>query len=88
MSFSGTYCCTVQDVALRRVKRAYWGIRVLPAGVLNLDYESSQARWESTGNWQNDTVSHQHHYLTALLYKVHFGFKRSSVGAHDDSSIT
>ncbi|XP_040050514.2 transmembrane protein 81 isoform X2 [Gasterosteus aculeatus] len=75
---AGTYCCTVQDVALRRVKRAYWGIRVLPAGVLNLDYESSQARWESTGNWQNDTVSHQHHYLTALLYKLVISLSLSS----------
>ncbi|KAM8863823.1 transmembrane protein 81 [Spinachia spinachia] len=67
---AGTYCCTVQDVTLRRVKRAYWGIRVLPVGVLDLDYESSQARWESSGNQQNDTVSHQRHYVTALHYMM------------------
>ncbi|KAM6930020.1 transmembrane protein 81-like [Lycodopsis pacificus] len=38
---AGTYRCDVQDVTLRIVKRAYWGIRVLPVGILNLDYESS-----------------------------------------------
>ncbi|XP_022618795.1 transmembrane protein 81 [Seriola dumerili] len=36
---AGTYRCDVQDAVFRRVKRVYWGIRVLPAGVLNLDYD-------------------------------------------------
>nr|XP_019965739.1 PREDICTED: transmembrane protein 81 [Paralichthys olivaceus] len=34
---AGTYLCDVQDARLRRVKRVYWGVRVLPAGILNLD---------------------------------------------------
>uniref|UniRef100_A0A3P8S1V3 Transmembrane protein 81 n=1 Tax=Amphiprion percula TaxID=161767 RepID=A0A3P8S1V3_AMPPE len=53
---AGTYRCDVQDASFRRVKRAYWGIRVLPVGILNLDYESSQAQQESTGNRQSQTV--------------------------------
>ncbi|XP_037336313.2 transmembrane protein 81 isoform X1 [Pungitius pungitius] len=64
---AGTYCCTVQDVTLRRVKRACWGIRVLPARVLNLNHESSQARWESTGKQQNDTASHQIYTMVITL---------------------
>ncbi|XP_071401669.1 transmembrane protein 81 [Centroberyx affinis] len=53
---AGTYRCDVQDAALRRVKRAYWGVRVLPRGVLDLDYDSSLALWHRTGNHQNQTV--------------------------------
>ncbi|XP_078144181.1 transmembrane protein 81 [Centroberyx gerrardi] len=53
---AGTYRCDVQDAALRRVKRAYWGVRVLPRGVLDLDYDSSLALWHWTGNYQNRTV--------------------------------
>ncbi|XP_034445751.1 transmembrane protein 81-like [Hippoglossus hippoglossus] len=34
---AGTYRCDVQDAGFRRVKRVYWGVRVLPAGILNLD---------------------------------------------------
>uniref|UniRef100_A0A8C2ZNP0 Transmembrane protein 81 n=1 Tax=Cyclopterus lumpus TaxID=8103 RepID=A0A8C2ZNP0_CYCLU len=63
--FNSTYCCVVQDVTLRRVKRAYWGIRVLPVGFLNLDYESSLAQWDCTGNQQNETVSDQHSHKTS-----------------------
>uniref|UniRef100_A0A8C5GLT9 Transmembrane protein 81 n=1 Tax=Gouania willdenowi TaxID=441366 RepID=A0A8C5GLT9_GOUWI len=43
---AGTYRCEVQDASYRRVKRAYWGIRVLPVGVVNLDYESSLSQWD------------------------------------------
>ncbi|XP_062247428.1 transmembrane protein 81 [Platichthys flesus] len=34
---AGTYLCEVQDGSFRRVKRVYWGVRVLPAGILDLD---------------------------------------------------
>ncbi|KAM6960563.1 transmembrane protein 81 [Aplochiton taeniatus] len=44
MTFS-TYRCDVQDRAFHRVKRLYSGIRVLPAGVLSLDYSNALARW-------------------------------------------
>ncbi|XP_070695083.1 transmembrane protein 81 [Pempheris klunzingeri] len=55
---AGTYRCDVQDSAFRRVKRVYWGIRVLPIGFLNLDYESSLAQW-ATVNQQNQTVTEE-----------------------------
>ncbi len=59
LSFSGTYRCDVQDATFHRVKRVYWGIRVLPPGVLNLDYESSLAQWDSSGYQHNQTVPDQ-----------------------------
>ncbi|CAK6977004.1 transmembrane protein 81 [Scomber scombrus] len=65
---AGTYRCEVQDAAFRRVKRVYWGIRVLPDGILNLDYESSLAQWESAGIQENQTVSDQDDHRTALLH--------------------
>ncbi|KAJ0036493.1 hypothetical protein NQD34_005170, partial [Periophthalmus magnuspinnatus] len=34
---AGTYRCDVQDAGFRRVKRIYWGVRVLHPGVINLD---------------------------------------------------
>ncbi|XP_041654990.1 transmembrane protein 81 [Cheilinus undulatus] len=34
---AGTYRCDVQDASYRRVKRVYWGIRVVPVGVLDID---------------------------------------------------
>ncbi|XP_034552108.1 transmembrane protein 81 [Notolabrus celidotus] len=37
---AGTYRCNVQDASFRRVKRVYWGIRVLPVDVLNLNHTS------------------------------------------------
>ncbi|XP_031701683.1 transmembrane protein 81 [Anarrhichthys ocellatus] len=78
---AGTYRCIVQDVTLRRVKRVYWGIRVLPVGILNLDYESSLAQWDSTGNQQNETASDQHHQKMALLYPMLISLSLSGVGA-------
>ncbi|XP_068590004.1 transmembrane protein 81 [Cebidichthys violaceus] len=78
---AGTYRCIVQDVTLRRVKRAYWGIRVLPVGIINLDYESSLAQWDSTGHQQNETVSDQHYQETALLYTMLISLSLSGVGA-------
>uniref|UniRef100_A0A3Q1EI74 Transmembrane protein 81 n=1 Tax=Acanthochromis polyacanthus TaxID=80966 RepID=A0A3Q1EI74_9TELE len=65
-----TYRCDVQDASFRRVKRAYWGIRVLPAGILNLDYESSQAQRESTGNQQSQTVPRQSPLLLLMVLLV------------------
>ncbi|KAI3357855.1 hypothetical protein L3Q82_016239 [Scortum barcoo] len=67
---AGTYQCVVQDATFRRVKRISWGIRVLPVGVLNLDYESSLAQWDSAGNRQNLTKSAQRDLTTALQYTV------------------
>ncbi|XP_071333594.1 transmembrane protein 81 isoform X1 [Trachinotus anak] len=78
---AGTYRCDVQDAVSRRVKRVYWGIRVLPAGFLNLDYESSLAQWESTGNQQNQTVSDQQDHRTALLYTALIALGSAGVAA-------
>ncbi|KAK7883805.1 hypothetical protein WMY93_026928 [Mugilogobius chulae] len=36
-----TYRCDVQDADFRRVKRIYWGVRVLPPDVINLDTRRS-----------------------------------------------
>ncbi|XP_068452810.1 transmembrane protein 81 [Clinocottus analis] len=55
---AGTYRCVVQDVSLHRVKKVYWGIRVLPVGFLNLDYKSSLAQWDA-GKHHNDTAADQ-----------------------------
>uniref|UniRef100_A0A087Y4Y6 Transmembrane protein 81 n=1 Tax=Poecilia formosa TaxID=48698 RepID=A0A087Y4Y6_POEFO len=43
---AGTYRCDVQDANYRRKKTVYWGVRVLPAGVVNLDYQSSLLQWD------------------------------------------
>lgn len=56
---------------LRRVKRVYWGVRVLPGGILSLDYESSLANWEL--NQQNQTVRGQHAHSVLVLYVVSVG---------------
>uniref|UniRef100_A0A3Q3L8F8 Transmembrane protein 81 n=1 Tax=Mastacembelus armatus TaxID=205130 RepID=A0A3Q3L8F8_9TELE len=72
MIFSGTYCCDVQDTSFRLVKRAYWGIRVLPVGVISLNYERSVAQWDSSGNQQ---VTKRHDYRRTLLYMVWFSLK-------------
>uniref|UniRef100_A0A672HVT4 Transmembrane protein 81 n=1 Tax=Salarias fasciatus TaxID=181472 RepID=A0A672HVT4_SALFA len=56
--FSGTYRCDVQDAAFRRVKRVYWGVRVLPAGVLDLDYDRSLSRWNQAN--VSDSPFHPH----------------------------
>lgn len=70
----GTYRCDVQDAQHRRMKRIYWGIRVLPEG-LNLDYDSSVERWNSSGEQQEQSSSPG----DILLYSVSFG---SSCSAH------
>ncbi|XP_033484060.2 transmembrane protein 81 [Epinephelus lanceolatus] len=78
---AGTYCCVVQDANFRRVKKVYWGIRVLPIGVLNLDYESSLAQWDSTGNQQNQTVSDELDHMVALLDMLLYYSSLAGVGA-------
>ncbi|XP_035513207.1 transmembrane protein 81 [Morone saxatilis] len=78
---AGTYRCDVQDATFHRVKRVYWGIRVMPVGVLNLDYESSLAQWDSTKNQQNQTMSDQPDNRTALLYTVLLSLSLAGLGA-------
>lgn len=59
----------MQDVSFRRVKREYWGIRVLPAGLFNLDYlpnETSLDRWNSTGSQQGVLVDSRSTLLMAV----------------------
>ncbi|XP_053174073.1 transmembrane protein 81 [Scomber japonicus] len=77
---AGTYRCEVQDAAFRRVKRVYWGIRVLPDGILNLDYESSLAQWESAGSQENQTVSDHDHHRTALLHTALISLSLAGLG--------
>ncbi|XP_028308157.1 transmembrane protein 81 [Gouania willdenowi] len=60
---AGTYRCEVQDASYRRVKRAYWGIRVLPVGVVNLDYESSLSQWDQPGKQHKQTSLRVHHMV-------------------------
>lgn len=67
LSCLGTYRCDVQDKNFRRVKRAYWGIRVLPSGIFDLDYEGTLSKWD---NWQNQTMTHLQDYKTVLIYMV------------------
>ncbi|XP_047458971.1 transmembrane protein 81 [Mugil cephalus] len=64
---AGTYRCEVQDATFHRVKRVYWGIRVLPVGILNLDYESSLAQWDLAGKQQNQTVSGDRTFLPYIM---------------------
>ncbi|KAK5863972.1 hypothetical protein PBY51_000951 [Eleginops maclovinus] len=77
---AGTYRCLVQDASFRRVKRVYWGIRVLPISVINLDYESSLAQWDS-GNQQNQTESDQPDQRTPLIYTMLISLSLAGVGA-------
>ncbi|XP_070825442.1 transmembrane protein 81 [Chaetodon trifascialis] len=78
---AGTYRCDVHDATFRRVKRVYWGVRVLPVGVLNLDYQSSLAQWDSTANQQNQTMSDQHAHWALLLNTVLISFSLAGVAA-------
>ncbi|XP_039460968.1 transmembrane protein 81 isoform X1 [Oreochromis aureus] len=64
---AGTYRCDVQDAAYRRVKRAYWGIRVLPVGVLSLDYDSSLALWDEGEKNQTEEEEEQRKILPFAL---------------------
>lgn len=68
---SGTYRCDVQDTSHRRVKRIYWGIRVLPVGIVNLDYDSSVEEGNSTDIQQEQGGTGGR---DILLHTVRFGF--------------
>lgn len=68
---SGTYRCDVQDTSHRRVKRTYWGIRVLPVGIVNLDYDSSVEQGNSTDTQQEQSGTDGR---DILLHAVRFGF--------------
>ncbi|XP_029011796.3 transmembrane protein 81 isoform X2 [Betta splendens] len=78
---SGTYCCEVQDATYHRVKSIYWGIRVLPAAVVNLDYEGALAQWESNRSQGNQTGFEQSVQRTALLSMVLISLSIAGVGA-------
>ncbi|KAF7209382.1 transcript variant X1 [Nothobranchius furzeri] len=77
-SDAGTYRCDVQDTTFRRVKRIYWGIRVLPEGVMHLDYDSSVAQWEPADSQQNLDGFHQN-TGRILLYAAAFGLILSAI---------
>uniref|UniRef100_A0A3Q2Z9D6 Transmembrane protein 81 n=1 Tax=Hippocampus comes TaxID=109280 RepID=A0A3Q2Z9D6_HIPCM len=53
----GTYRCDVLDANFRRLKTVYWGVRVLPKGILNLDYDHAQSVWDSPWNWKKYIMS-------------------------------
>ncbi|XP_068180431.1 transmembrane protein 81 [Antennarius striatus] len=68
---AGTYRCRVMDSAFREVKRIYWGVRVIPADFLNLDYESSLAHWDTQ---QNQTLLDLLDQITPLYQTVLISF--------------
>lgn len=53
----GTYRCDVLDADFRRLKTVYWGVRVLPKGILNLDYDHAQSVWDSPWLWKKHIMS-------------------------------
>ncbi|XP_008402509.1 transmembrane protein 81 isoform X1 [Poecilia reticulata] len=67
---AGTYRCDIQDANYRRKKTVYWGIRVLPAGVVNLDYQSSLMQWDVAGRGAEASGGLQMAAGRILLYAV------------------
>ncbi|XP_061665190.1 transmembrane protein 81 [Syngnathoides biaculeatus] len=65
---AGTYRCDVLDAHFRRLKTVYWGVRVLPRGVLNLDYDHAQRVWESAWHWKKHLFSSHHDTRILWLY--------------------
>lgn len=55
------------------MKRIYWGIRVLPVGILNLDYDSPAEQWNTTESQQEQSGSNRYG-RHVLLYTVRFEF--------------
>lgn len=55
------------------MKRIYWGIRVLPVGILNLDYDSPVEQWNTTESQQKQSGS-EGYGRHVLLYTVSFEF--------------
>ncbi|XP_076027766.1 transmembrane protein 81 [Genypterus blacodes] len=64
---AGTYRCDVQNAALRRVKRVYWGVRVVPAWLLD-DYSPQQKGLQPTQ--QSHTVASAQGFHWTLLLNV------------------
>ncbi|MED6282532.1 hypothetical protein CHARACLAT_033073 [Characodon lateralis] len=58
------------------MKRAYWGVRVLPSEVVNLDYQSSLTQWELPESQQNLGVQQ----LTTGRVLLHAIFDMSNSG--------
>ncbi|CAG02315.1 unnamed protein product [Tetraodon nigroviridis] len=77
---AGTYRCDVQDSHYRRVKRIYWGIRILPVGILNLDYDASADKWNSSQSEQDQSGSDGYRRVY-VLYTLLSGLSIASVGA-------
>ncbi|KAJ8274710.1 hypothetical protein COCON_G00093350 [Conger conger] len=50
---AGTYRCDVQDSAHRMVKRVYFGVKVLPADVIQLNFTSALSQWDIPDNRLN-----------------------------------
>ncbi|RVE71063.1 hypothetical protein OJAV_G00070600 [Oryzias javanicus] len=73
---AGTYRCDVQDTNFRRVKRIYWGVRVLPVGVVNLDYESAVDQWKLDENQHKQLQTGSQ---TILLYAMGISLSLATV---------
>ncbi|XP_054912897.1 transmembrane protein 81 [Poeciliopsis prolifica] len=67
---AGTYRCEVQDINYRKKKTVYWGVRVLPEGVVNLDYQSSLSQWDVSGRGTDGSGVLQLAAGRVLLYAV------------------
>uniref|UniRef100_A0A3Q3EKR4 Transmembrane protein 81 n=1 Tax=Labrus bergylta TaxID=56723 RepID=A0A3Q3EKR4_9LABR len=75
VSFSGTYCCDVRDASYRRVKRVYWGIRVLPVGVLNLNVNYLDQN-KSDGDQNNPTMEELDYWTHVIFVRFRSGETR------------
>uniref|UniRef100_A0A3Q3FWK3 Transmembrane protein 81 n=1 Tax=Labrus bergylta TaxID=56723 RepID=A0A3Q3FWK3_9LABR len=75
VSFSGTYCCDVRDASYRRVKRVYWGIRVLPVGVLNLNVNYLDQN-KSDGDQNNPTMEELDYWTHIIFVRFRSGETR------------
>ncbi|XP_041955549.1 uncharacterized protein tmem81 [Alosa alosa] len=58
---AGTYCCDVLDKTHRRLKRTYYGLKVMPPELLRLDFTSALEKWDevsvSTNGSQTSVLS-------------------------------
>ncbi|XP_049610490.1 transmembrane protein 81 isoform X1 [Syngnathus scovelli] len=65
---AGTYRCDVLDLNSKMLKSVYWGVRVLPSGFINLDYEHAQSMWNTPWNEKTDIVSNRYGSLSFWVY--------------------
>ncbi|XP_029136338.2 transmembrane protein 81 [Labrus bergylta] len=72
---AGTYCCDVRDASYRRVKRVYWGIRVLPVGVLNLNVNYLDQN-KSDGDQNNPTMEELDYWTHVIFVRFRSGETR------------